>query len=271
MCSALQTRTYNRSQSFSNSCLRKSESHSQAGSATYNLCISDLCRINISNPALQSQKLRENLQKPSAWSHVSRGSHITPCTLFLLPFTFVPATGRFPKKVHDLHHWSQYPFVFGLIHTHRVLFDLLDFRRYLSSRSPSPSLDGGPDLFYQRLDNSKWTMLDIRCTTWKLLDKKHMWWSSVWPVWQSVWPVWSVWSVWISETSVTSDTSSVFSGRQRSQIRENWQGWEGLWGEVFICSIRIKSGAFLFPGSFLSDSFQVAWKGHGRDKTKRCK
>ena len=166
MCSALQTRTYNRSQFFSNSCLRKSESHSQAGSATYNLCISDLCRINISNPGLQSQKLRENLQKPSAWSHVSRGSHITPCTLFLLPFTFVPATGRFPKKVHDLHHWSQYPFVFGLIHTHRVLFDLLDFRRYLSSRSPSPSLDGGPDLFYQPLDKSKWTMLDIRCTTW---------------------------------------------------------------------------------------------------------
>ena len=124
----------------------------------------------------------------------------------------------------------------------------------MSSRSPSPSPDGGPDLFYQRLDNSKWTMLDIRCTTWKLLDKKHMWWSSVWPVWQSVWPVWSVWSVWISETSVTSDTSSVFSGRQRSQIRENWQGWEGLWGELFICSIHIRYQKWdfsFFPGSSL--------------------
>jgi len=35
---------------------------------------------------------------------------------------------------------------------------LVDFPK----RSPSPSLDGGPDLFYQPLDKSKWTMLDIR-------------------------------------------------------------------------------------------------------------
>ena len=30
------------------------------------------------------------------------------------------------------------------------------------SRSPTPIPDGGPDLFYQPLDKSQWTMLDIR-------------------------------------------------------------------------------------------------------------